>query len=249
MLSKNELKKTYKGAVLGPLWALIKPIFTLFILWFAFEIGIRGDSDVSGFPRFVFLLAGYVPWFFISESIIGGARSLRKNSQFVTKISFPVSNIMTFTALSRLYVHIFLAVLMYVSLLFMGYGPSIFNLQLLYYLPLMFIFFLALSWMTAPFSAMSKDFENGVNSIMTGLFWLSGVFWNTYDIQDEFLRKLMYINPINYFVNGYRKSLLYNEFIFDRPMENIIFFVEFAFVLFVGAYSYKKLRKTLPDIL
>ena len=32
MLSVNELKKKYKGAALGPLWALIKPTFTLFIL-------------------------------------------------------------------------------------------------------------------------------------------------------------------------------------------------------------------------
>lgn len=41
MLSVNELKKKYKGAALGPIWALIKPTFTLFILWFAFEIGLK----------------------------------------------------------------------------------------------------------------------------------------------------------------------------------------------------------------
>lgn len=44
MLSVNELKKKYKGAVLGPLWALIKPSFTLFILWFAFAVGLRGSD-------------------------------------------------------------------------------------------------------------------------------------------------------------------------------------------------------------
>ena len=113
MLSVNELKKKYKGAVLGPLWALIKPSFTLSILWFAFAVGLRGSGYVNGYPRFIFLLTGYVPWFFISENIIGGARSIRQNKQFVTKLSFPVSNIMTFTSLSTLYIHFLLCVIMY----------------------------------------------------------------------------------------------------------------------------------------
>lgn len=249
LLSKNELKKQYKGSLLGPLWAIVKPVFTLFILWFAFTVGIRGSGRINGFPQFMFLLTGYVPWFYISESILGGSRSLRKNSQFVTKISFPVSNIMTFTALSRLYVHIFLALLMYVVLVIFGYCPNIYNFQVLYYLPLMFMFFLALSWTTACFSAVSKDFENLVNSIMTGLFWLSGVLWDTYGVHNDWVRRLMYLNPINYFVNGYRKTFLYEEFIFDRVWENIIFFGEFAVIILLGAHYYKKLRKTLPDIL
>ncbi len=84
LLAVNDLIKKYKGAVMGPLWAIIKPTFTLFILWFAFTVGIRGSGTVSGYPRFIFMLSGYIPWFFISEGIIGGARSIRQNSQFVT---------------------------------------------------------------------------------------------------------------------------------------------------------------------
>ncbi len=72
MLAVNDLIKKYKGAVMGPLWAIIKPTFTLFILWFAFTIGIRGSGKVSGYPRFIFMLSGYIPWFFISEVIVGG---------------------------------------------------------------------------------------------------------------------------------------------------------------------------------
>ena len=66
MLAVNDLIKKYKGSVMGPLWALIKPSFTLFILWFAFTVGIRNSGMVSGYPRFVFMLSGYIPWFFIN---------------------------------------------------------------------------------------------------------------------------------------------------------------------------------------
>ncbi len=251
MLAVNDLIKKYKGSVVGPLWALIKPSFTLFILWFAFSVGIRNSGMVSGYPRFVFMLTGYIPWFFVNEEIVGGARSIRQNSQFVTKLSFPVSNIMTFTALASLIVHVGMCVIMYIMLICMGYGPSVYNLQIFYYLPMMFIFFLVLSWATAPLSGFSKDFENLINSVMTGLFWLSGIFWNTYDVENKYLKTLMYFNPINYFINGYRKSFLYNEFIFDSSymLETVIFFGEFLLIILIGSHYYKKLRKILPDVL
>lgn len=251
MLAVNDLIKKYKGSVMGPLWALIKPSFTLFILWFAFTVGIKHSGMVSGYPRFVFMLSGYIPWFFISEEIVGGSRSIRNNSQFVTKLSFPVSNIMTFTALASLLIHIGMCIIMYVLLLCMGYGPSFYNLQIFYYMPMMFLFFLVLSWATASLSGFSKDFENLINSIMTGLFWLSGIFWDTYDVHNKFLRTLMYFNPINYFINGYRKSFLYETFIFDRnyTTETIVFFTEFILIILVGSHYYKKLRKILPDVL
>lgn len=251
LLAVNDLIKKYKGAVMGPLWAIIKPTFTLFILWFAFTVGIRGSGSVSGYPRFIFMLSGYIPWFFISEGIVGGARSIRQNSQFVTKLSFPVSNIMTFCSLASLIVHMGMCVIMYIILLTQGYGPSIYNLQILYYMPLMYIFFLVLSWTTAPLSAFSRDFENLINSIITGLFWLSGIFWDTYDVKSPVLRTLMYFNPINYFINGYRKSFLYETAIFDSnyTTELVVFYVEFILLILIGSHFYKKLRKILPDIL
>jgi len=251
LLSVNNLIKKYKGAVMGPFWALIKPSFTLFILWFAFTVGIRGGNSVNGYPRFIFMLSGYIPWFFISEMIVGGSRSIRQNSQFVTKLSFPVSNIMTFCTLSSLIIHIGMSLIMYVILLFAGYGPSIYNLQFFYYMPLMYAFFLVLSWTTAPLSAFSRDFENLINAIITGLFWLSGVFWDTYGIENPVIKTIMYLNPINYFINGYRKSFLYETAFFDSnyTIETIIFFAEFILLILIGSGFYKKLRKILPDIL
>lgn len=251
LLSVNELKKTYKGALLGPLWAVIKPSFTLFILWFAFAVGLRGSGTVGGYPRFFFMLTGYVPWFYISESILGGARSIRKNRQYVTKLNFPMSNIMTFNNLSGLYVHFLLCIIMYVILCVKGYCPMIYNLQFFYYCPLMFLFFLILSWTTAPMSAFSKDFENLISSVMTGLFWLSGIVWDSYSIENPILKKVMYINPINYFINGYRKSFLYGVSAFDSnyTTEAVVFFAELMILILLGSHYYKKLRRMIPDVL
>ena len=255
-LAKIELVKTYKGSALGPLWAVIKPTFQLFVYWFAFSVGIKavheigvdvGDVTMS-FTRFVFMISGLVPWFYISESISQGSKVIRSHRQFVTNVNFPVSTIMTYTALSRLYIHIMLTVIMYIVLICFGYYPSIYNLQYFFYMPLMFLFFVFLSWSTASMSAFSPDFENALASFMTGMFWLSGVIYNSYDLPAP-IDKIMLFNPVNFFVNGYRNCFLYNRPFYDYKLELVIFLFEFALVFFLGVYNYNRLRKRIPDVL
>ncbi len=282
LLAKNELIKKYKGAVIGPLWSVVKPLFTLFVYWFAFEIGLKSAGNVqvifpelgkSGgtfeYSRFLFMLIGFIPWFFINESIVEGAKSIRLNRQFVNKVSFPVSTIMTYTSVARLYVHIFLTVLMYIYVTFVGgtyklpgmeqavtsgIVPSVYNLQILFYMPLMFIFFLVLSWSTAPMSAFSRDFENMIISVMSGIFWLSGIIYDSYLLAGkeppaDWLRKLMLFNPINFFANGYRNCFLYHRWFWEYKTELIIFLAELVIILALGIFNYNRLRKRLPDVL
>lgn len=261
LLAKNELIKTYKGSAVGPLWAVVKPLFTLFVYWFAFSVGLRGNRVVEvanihgqtvGFPIFIFILVGFVPWCFISDSILFGARSIRTNRHFVTKVSFPVSTIMSYTILSKLFVHFLLVICMYIYVLIVNGGPTIYNIQFFYYCPLMYLFFLVLSWSTAPMSAFSFDFYNIINSVMSGLFWLSSVIYSTYDMEYGWLKIIMFFNPINYFTNGYRNAFLYNRWFWDYPefpLETIIFFAEFVVLFFLGLWNYKRLRKKIADVL
>lgn len=258
LLAKNELIRTYKGAVIGPFWAVIKPAFTLFVYWFAFTCGIKNMGTVKvtqlginwAGDRFTFMLVGFIPWFFITDSITQGAKSIRLNRQYVTKVSFPVSTIMTYTAVARLYVHLFLSLLMYVYLCFVsGIAPSVYNLQFFLYMPLMFIFFVALTWSTAPMSAFSRDFENMIVSIMSGIFWLSGIIYSSYEFSSGPLKWFMLLNPINFFANGYRNAFLYNQWFFHYKTELFVFLIEFAVVIGLGIFNYNRLRKTLPDVL
>ena len=280
LLAKNELIKKYKGAVIGPLWSVVKPLFTLFVYWFAFSIGLKGAGNVKvifpelghaggvfEYERFLFMLVGFIPWFFINESIVQGAKSIRENRQFVTKVSFPVSTIMTYTSVARLYVHIFLTGLMYLYLVLIGgkmtlpsgealaggISPSVYNLQILFYMPLMFIFFLALSWSTAPMSAFSRDFENMIVSVMSGIFWLSGIIYDSYlltgNLKYDWIRKIMLFNPINFFANGYRNCFIYNRWFWEYKTELYVFLAELLFIIILGIFNYNRLRKRLPDVL
>lgn len=248
-LARSELIKTYKGAALGPLWGIIRPSIMIFVYWFAFEIGLRVGRDVGGHPFFVFLIVGICPWFFIRESIVSGSGCIRKNRNLVTKMPFPISTIMTYTMLSKLIINLGLTVIVYVILLFSGYNPSIYNLQILYYMPLMFIFFTCLSWITAPLSCISKDFQNLVKSLIVAVFWLSGIMWNPYLLENEVLKKIILANPVNYIVNGYRNTFINEKWFFETTYETVVFLAWLVIISLVGSFTFNKLRKRILDVL
>ena len=130
-------------------------------------------------------------------------------------------------------------------------GPSWYNLQFFFYCPLMFFFFLALTWTTAPMAAFSKDFESLVVSIMTGIFWLSGIMYDSYDPKHfgGFVKYIMLANPVNFFVNGYRNTFLIHRGFWVYKTELVIFAVELIGITLLGIYNYNRLRKKLPDVL
>lgn len=264
LLAKNELIKTYKGAIIGPFWAVVKPAFTVFVYWFAFSIGIKAlrsvnvhlngmNHDPFTINFFTFMFVGIIPWFFIQDSIVQGAKTLRVNRQFITKVKFPVSTILTYTGLSRLFVHLFLCIIMYAYIIFFRVSngmPAVnwYDLQFFFYCPLLFFFFLALSWSTAPMSAFSKDFESFIVSVMSGVFWLSGIMYDSYSFTGG-LKWAMLLNPINFFANGYRNTFLYHRGFWVYKTELVVFAAELIAVTILGIYNYNRLRKKLPDVL
>ncbi len=253
LLARNDLIKTYKGAVIGPFWAVMKPLFQLFVYWFAFTIAMNRSPVYGDVPFFVFAMVGFCPWCFMSDCVSRGSKCIRDNRQFVNKISFPVSTITTYTTMSKFYVHIFLFACAYIYLLCSGFTPTVYHLQIIGYSVLMFLFFWALTWSLAPMCAFSKDLESFITTIMSGLFWLSGVCFDSYSVNDRFIRKALLFNPMTYFSNGYRKALIYDQWFFEGnyhpEYENLIFLCEFVLVIALGIFNYNRLRKRLPDVL
>jgi teichoic acid transport system permease protein len=84
-LSIADLKKTYTGAALGWAWAVIKPVVTIFVYWFAIAIGLRQNSNVGEVPYILWLITGIVPWFYMGDSITGGTECIRRYSYLKPK--------------------------------------------------------------------------------------------------------------------------------------------------------------------
>lgn len=250
-LAKADLVKTYRGAALGWAWAIIKPAVTIFVYWFTFQIGIRGiGKEIEGFPYFLWLISGVIPWFYMSDMITGGTECIRKYSYLVTKMKFPISTIPTFFSISKFMVHLALLVIMILIFIIMGYPPDIYLLQLPIYMLLSFMFFTVFSLFSSLLACMSKDFSNLVKSLVTAVFWLSGIIWNINTLKDiPWLKSLLKINPVTYLVEGYRNCFIHKTWIWESPKTLIAFLIILLVMIFAAIWIYRRLRKEIPDVL
>ena len=248
-LAIADLRKTYRGAALGWAWAIIKPAVTIFVYWFAFEIGLRAGKSVNGYPFFLWLVAGLIPWFYMSSMLTSGTDSIRKYSYLVTKMKFPVSTIPTFVSISKFLVHIFLVVIMILIFVVMGRIPTIYIAQLPFYMLLNLIFFTIFSLLSGLLASMSKDFANLVKSFVTAIFWLSGIVWNINTLSIPWLKSLLMLNPVTFLVEGYRNCLVNHVWFWEQPKRLMYFGIITLIMLILAVITYRRLRKEIPDVL
>ena len=247
-LAKADMKKAY-GGVLGMGWAIIRPAILIFVFWFAFSVGLRKGGDVEGYPFFLWLIAGMIPWFYMRDMITGGAGSIRRYKYLVTKIKFPVSTIPTFVSMGSLATHAGLVVLMIGIFLLFGYRPTIYYLQIPLYMILMFLFFTAWGLFSGVLSSISRDFLNLVKSLTQALFWMSGILYDANGIGQQWIRNILLFNPVTIVVNGYRNALIYQKWFWEDWQQLVNFVIVYAVMLLLAVWVYRKLKKDIPDVL
>ncbi len=248
-LAKADLVKTYRGAALGWSWAIIKPVVTIFVYWFAFEIGLRSGKDVNGYPFFLWLITGLIPWFYISDMLTAGTDSIRKYGYLVTKMKFPVATIPTFVSLSKKSVNTILVIIMLVLFCLFGFKPDIYWLQLIFYALISVILWTLWGLFSSLLAAISKDFGNLVKSFVTAVFWLSGILWNPETVKIAWLKKALTANPVTYIVNGYRDCMINKVWFWERPERFVYFCIATLIMLILALWAYRKVRKDIPDVL
>lgn len=248
-LAKADIVKTYRGAALGGAWAIIKPAVTIFVYWFAVEIGLRAGRDMNGYPFFLWLIAGLIPWFYMNDMLTAGTDSIRKNRHLVTKMKFPVSTIPTFVSLSKLAINLVLIVIMLIIFCLSGYTPDIYYLQIIFFIMIGFAFWTVWALFASLLAAISKDFANLVKSFVSAIFWLSGVIWDSEQITIGWIKGILEWNPVTYIVNGFRNSLINKIWFWEQPEKLIYFIIIFTVMILLSLWAYKKVRKEIPDVL
>ena len=248
-LAIADLKKTYSGSVLGWSWAVIRPAILIFVFWFAFSFGLRKGGDVNGYPFFLWLISGMIPWYYMRDMITGGAGSIRRYKYLVTKIKYPVSTIPTFVNLALTGAHIGLVVLMIVIFMGFGYMPTVYYLQIPFYMLLMLMFFNAWGLFAGVLSTVSRDFYNLVKSLVTALFWMSGILYDANTIDNDIIRKVLLFNPATIAANGYRDIFINHVWFWENWSPVINFLIVYAVMQILAFWAYKKLKKDIPDIL
>ena len=243
----RDFKQRYITSYLGILWAFIQPTVTVFIFWFVFQVGFK-STPVNNFPFILWLVCGMFPWFFLSESILSATNSIIESSFLVKKIVFRVELLPIVKIISALVVHCFFIVVLFAMFAAYGYLPSIYNLQIIYYLLAMICLAIGISWLTSSLTVFMRDIGQFVAMMLQFGFWGTPIFWNLNSIP-EYLQPILKLNPAYYIVEGYRQSFIYKQCFWEHLYLTIYFWLATVFIMLIGAWCFRRLRPHFADVL
>lgn len=248
-----EMKKKARGAVLGWAWLVVKPIVFIVVFWFALEVGMRAsDNSNPNYPYFVWLVAGLIPWFYISDMMGAGSDVLHRYPYLVNKVKFPLSGISTLFSLSTLIINSVLFVILFVIYTAYGMPWDIYLIQVPILLLLMFLFWNMVSIMTSQLSGISKDFGQLMKAMNQPLFWLSGILFNMEMLEPAgfgWAADVMLFNPVTFFTTAFRYSLCDKIWFWEDPVFFGCFIAVFVVTVIATCFVYKRFHEEVSDVL
>ena len=248
-LAKNDFKTKYAGSYFGTVWAFVQPVVTICVYWFVFGLALRNGAD-RGVPFVLWLVAGLVPWFFIQEGLTGGTSALLEYNYLVKKVVFNIRILPVVKVFSAVFVHFFFVVIILVIYTCMGYPPSLYALQLIYYSFCTFMLILGLTYLTSSVVVFFRDLMQMINIALQVGVWATPIMWSFSDLGlTGTVTTILKLNPVFYIVQGYRDSLIDKVGFWEHPVLTLYFWVFTLVVFFLGTKLFKKLQVHFADVL
>jgi lipopolysaccharide transport system permease protein len=213
----RDLKVRYKNSVLGVLWSLLNPLLMTLVFSVVFTVMLP-NNEIDHFP--LFFLCGFLPWSFLSTSLIGGTGSIVNNSSLIKKVYFPREILPVANVLSNL-VNFLVALIVLFAVVFVFRArltAAVLMLPLIIVAQTMFITGLALILSTA--NVFYRDTQHILEIVMQAWFFVTPIFYQitilpqqkvllgvTVDVQ-LWLRRL---NPMASLVASYQDVLYWGH--------------------------------------
>lgn len=251
----KDLKLRYGRPVLGPFWAFLLPLSTVFIFYLVFSVFLKAKTEEA--PYILYLMAAIFPWRFFNDSIICSATCLVDNKNLIRESNFPyyflpmsivLANMINF--LPSLAVLIFTAFFVLKGLpLLIILLPLLLIIQLLLTLGLSIIFSLLY--------VKYRDLKYILEIALTVSFYLTPVFYSISLVKNSLapvLFKVYLYNPLTGILIFYRSVILKGFYLFIakdlRWLLSISLAVCFSLgVLFLGFYCYRRFKNKVYDYL
>lgn len=244
----DDFKNKYSGSALGALWAFLQPITTIVLYWFVFQLGFK-SQPVADFPFILWLLAGLVPWFFVSEAISNATASMVEYSYLVKKVLFNIDILPLAKVLSVLFVQFVLVVFAVIFYAAFGYFPDWYYLQIPIYMAYMVLFVCGISYFTATLYVFFKDVIQVVSIVLQAVFWVTPIVWD-FGIMPEAAQRILKFNPLYYVVDGYRNIFIYKEgFCRCGVWMAVYYWVAAILLLLCSLKLFKKCKDHFADVL
>lgn len=240
----RDVKVRYAQTVLGAMWAIIQPVFSMIIFTIVFGRFARIPSD--GIPYPIFNFSAVILWQYFASSVSGASNSLVGNQHLITKVYFPRLVIPTSRVLAGLVDFCIAFIVLQCLMIYFGFYPTWTMLGV----PLLVLVIMAsaagVGMTLSAINVKYRDVQHTVPFVLQAWMYASPIVYPVSIVPEKF-RLLYGLNPMVGVVEGCRSLLLHS-----RPLPGDLLLesaVVSAIMLIGGMLYFKRTERYFADVI
>lgn len=206
-LVKKDIKLKYRNSYLGLLWTLLEPLLTMFVLTLVFS-GLLGRGDRL-YP--IYILTGRLLYTYFSSTTKSALKSIRSNSGMIKKVYVPKYMYPVSSVISGYIIFILSLIVLVVVGAILRVRPTIYLLQAVVPLVLLFFMTLGVSLILATFAVFFRDLEYLWSIALMLIMYASAIFYHVDDLNKPYIERLLKLNPLYALILNFRNTVLYGK--------------------------------------
>ena len=244
---QRDFISAYKQTVLGPIWFLIQPIFTMIV--FTVVFGHVAQISTDSVPRPLFYLSGIVMWQYFADCLNKTSNTFTSNAGLFGKVYFPrlvipVGTVLTSLITFSIQFALFLAFLIYFKIQGAPVNPSYRILILPVLLVLMAALGLGFGCIVSSLTTRYRDLSVAVGFGVQLWMYASTVVYPLSEIPEKW-RWVFILNPMVPIIEAFRFAFLGSGVV---EMWHLALGAGISFaVLFGGILIFNYVEKTFAD--
>ena len=252
---KRNFVADYKQTILGPLWAIINPLFNTFVFAFVFgELAGLTIADVPGdyvVPSFLFYLSGNICWSYFSTTLNQTSNTFIQNSATMGKVYYPRLVAPVSTAISGLIsfgIQMVMFILLWIFYLIFGNTSMLVTPKLLL-LPLcvlqMMILATGFGIIISALTTKYRDLIKLVALLLQVWRYFSPVAYGLQLVPEKYLFLYMAVNPFSSVVTTFRYAVF--GFGYFEIGSYLISWGLSLILFFIGLVLFSRIERTFMD--
>ncbi len=240
----RDLKVLYRQAALGAAWAVLQPVFAVFIFTVVFGHFARMPSD--GVPYAVFAFSAVLPWNYFAEAVRKSSNGLVQDGELVRKVYFPRLVMPLASVIAPLVDMAIAFVVFLIVMLFYGVMPT---WRIIAIPPLVVLtagLALGVGLWLGPINVRFRDVKHTVPFLLQIWMYASPVIYPL-SIIPENVRGLYSLNPMVGIIEGFRWALLGTE---SPDLKALGIGIVFTLLLLAsGLVFFKRMERFFADLM
>jgi lipopolysaccharide transport system permease protein len=245
---KRDIISIYKQTILGPIWFLLGPLFTVFTYTFLFSEVAHLSTD--GLPGPLFYLGGTTLWNYFQACFNGASTTFSANAGIFGKVYFPRLVTPISLMISNL-LKLGFQFLSYIGFLIYYYQQNnslVFHIELLFLIPFI-VLILAIIAMGSGIiiSSLTSKYRDLTMIVGIGMMLLMYATPIMYPVSaiPELYKPYLHLNPISPLIEAFR-------YVFTGTgtytwLQLVYSFIFGLILLFIGIFVFNRTEKTFMD--